>query len=309
MTSLKPILITGSHRSGSTWVGRMIASSPAVGYIQEPFNLHLNPGICSAKFNYWFTYITHENETHFLDPVKKTVTFSYDIKGALNGVHSPKDLLRRARDCSNFIKYRLAGVRPLFKDPIAIFSAEWLASRFDMDIVTVIRHPAAFVSSLKIKNWTFPFSHLAEQPLLLRDHLSPFEADIEKYAKQEQDIIDQAALLWKIIHYVVAKYQSLHPDWIFVRHEDLSLDPITGFQMMFKQLDLEFSPEVKATIAQYTNPDNPSELTKARPFELKRDSKANIRNWQTRLSKAEIERIRSQVEEISSKFYASEDWE
>lgn len=307
-STLKPILITGSHRSGSTWVGKMIASSASVGYIQEPFNLHLNPGICSAKFDYWFTYVTQENEAHFLEPIQKTMNFFYDITGAFDRIRSPKDILRRARDYSSFIKYRLSGVRPLFKDPIAVFSAEWLASRFDMDIVVVIRHPAAFASSLKIKNWKVPFSHLAEQPLLLRDHLYPFAPEIKKYAEEEQDIVDQAALLWKIIHYVIAQYQETHPKWIFIRHEDLSLDPLTGFQTLFKQLDLEFSSEIKATIVQYTNPDNPSELTETRPFELKRDSKSNIRNWQTRLSGAEIERIRNQVEEVSSKFYSDDDW-
>ena len=36
----RPILVTGSHRSGSTWVGKMIASHPRVAYVEEPFNAH-----------------------------------------------------------------------------------------------------------------------------------------------------------------------------------------------------------------------------------------------------------------------------
>ena len=35
----RPILVTGSHRSGSTWLGQMIGASDAVGYIHEPFNI------------------------------------------------------------------------------------------------------------------------------------------------------------------------------------------------------------------------------------------------------------------------------
>ena len=34
----RPILVTGSHRSGTTWVGKTIALSPSVTYIGEPFN-------------------------------------------------------------------------------------------------------------------------------------------------------------------------------------------------------------------------------------------------------------------------------
>lgn len=38
----RPILVNGSHSSGSTWVGRMISLSPKVGYIGEIFNLNEN---------------------------------------------------------------------------------------------------------------------------------------------------------------------------------------------------------------------------------------------------------------------------
>jgi hypothetical protein len=71
----KAILVTGSHRSGSTWVGKMIAQSPSVVYIHEPFNLEIGPcvGICSAKFNYWFTYISPENESQVYRAIANTI--------------------------------------------------------------------------------------------------------------------------------------------------------------------------------------------------------------------------------------------
>jgi len=37
----KPILVTGSHRSGTTWAGKMISACPNVGYIHEPFNIDM----------------------------------------------------------------------------------------------------------------------------------------------------------------------------------------------------------------------------------------------------------------------------
>jgi len=308
MKSKKPILITGSHRSGSTWVGRMIAESPSVGYIHEPFHLNHRPGICGAKFDYWFTYIpiSGENESIVYKHIKNTIAFRYNVIEELKAIKCLKDVARMLRDYIKFSTYRFCNVRPLLKDPIAIFSAEWLASTFDMDVIVLIRHPAAFVSSVKRLNWRASFSHFLEQPLLIKDHLYPFEAEIREHVDKEHDIIDQAILLWKLIYYMVIKYKKRHSDWFFVRHEDLARDPLRGFQTLFNRLNLEFSEHVREVIKEYSNSSNPSEPFKA--SNIKRNSKTTIWNWKSRLTMSEIQRIRSKVEEISSVFYSDEDW-
>ena len=135
----------------------------------------------------------------------------------------------------------MSNVRPLIKDPIAIMSADWIASKFNMDVLVLIRHPAAFAGSLKKTNWFFPFSHFLKQPSLMNSHLYPFEAEIRTFAKKKQDIIEQAVLLWKIIHYMILKYRAEHRDWIFIQHEDLSQDPLHYFRILFGRLNLEFS--------------------------------------------------------------------
>jgi hypothetical protein len=315
MYSQKPILVTGSHRSGSTWVGRMIALSPLVGYIQEPFNLAHRPGICSAQFDYWFPYITAQNEAQFYQGIQKTMEFSYSFGAEVKALQSMRDLLRMVRDSHNFWRYQIIGARPLIKDPIALFSAEWLASRFDMSVVAVIRHPAAFVSSLKRKNWTFPFEHLVNQPLLLQEQLYPFADEIRDYAIHPRDIVDQASLLWTLIHHVIGLYQQRHPDWLFVRHEDLSSHPVEGFQQLFRGLNLEFSGPVQRGIEDHTSAENPSEATRdkrlidlVRREHLKRDSQSNISNWKNKLSPDEIHRIRTKTEAVSSLFYRDSDW-
>ena len=308
MISKKPILLTGAHRSGTTWVGRMLAESPLVGYIYEPFNLNHPLGICAAKFDYWFPYISRENESIFYEHIKNTTRFSYDLVAGVKTIRCREDLWRIFKQYASFFKYRISNVRPLIKDPIAVFSTEWLASTFDMDVIVLIRHPAAFTSSLKRLNWTHPFSHFLEQPLLMRDHLSSFEAEIREYVDKEHDIIDQATLLRRLIYHMVIKYQNNHNDWIFIRHEDLSRDPLRGFQNLFNNLNLEFSEHVSETIKEYTNSANPSEAPE-KGQSLKRDSKSNIWNWKSRLTVSEIERIRTQVEDISSVFYSDKDWQ
>jgi LPS sulfotransferase NodH len=65
----RPILVTGMPRSGTTWVGRMLTASGCVGYINEPFNLAVSPGTFRIPVDYWYVYISPENEARFLPPL------------------------------------------------------------------------------------------------------------------------------------------------------------------------------------------------------------------------------------------------
>ncbi len=307
--SKKPILVTGSHRSGSTWVGRMLAASPEVLYINEPFHIGHDIGICGVHFNYWFTYVCNQNEGKYYHHIKRTINFHYNMLGKLRTAKKLRTILGAIVKYFLFLRYHFINIRPLLKDPLAIFSAEWLASKFDMHVVILIRHPAAFVSGLKMDNWTYDFSHFTKQPLLMKDHLYPFEDKIRKFEEEEQSIVDQAAFLWILIHYMIKKYKEKHPDWVFVRHEDLSRDPLNGFQKLFHRLDLPFTQNIKEIIRWHCFPSDSYYLNNNNRFNsLQRNSAANIWNWKARLTEVEIERIKSQVQDISKEFYSEQEW-
>lgn len=311
MNTNKPLLVTGSHRSGTTWVGKMLASSPFLAYIHEPFNIKWHrPGICSAKFPYWFTYVTRQNEEDFYEPLNNTLSFRYDLIEEIKALTNIRDTARMIRDYTKFLVYRFQNYRPLIKDPIALFSAEWLASRFNMDVIILIRHPAAFAHSIIRKNWKFEFNNFLEQPLLMRDILYPFESEIQEFTKINHDLMDQAALLWKIIHYAISIYQNNHKDWIFIRHEDLSQDPLDGFKTIFDKLELEFSENVKYVINKFSNSSNPIESDPTKSFykDISRNSQAITTNWKNSFSSSEIKNLRNKVEMISHVFYSDKEW-
>ena len=303
-TNRKPILITGSHRSGSTWVGRVVALSPSVGYIHEPFNLRHRPGICKAKFNFWFPYICNENKSLYSQDIEDCIRFKFQFMEGLKAAKSIKDFARLLRDCINFKRYEVVKRRPLLKDPIAVFSAEWLASRFGMDVIVLIRHPAAFVASLKKGNSTFPFDHFLQQPLLMQHHLCEYRSEIEEYSKKEFDIVDQGILLWKLIHHVILKYRENNHAWVFARHEDLSRCPEGEFSRIYSRLGLTFSADVRQRIRRLSF----AEQSKEDSGSLVRNSKSNIWTWKTRLTDDEIARIKDNTDEIASQFYTEEDW-
>jgi hypothetical protein len=234
----------------------------------------------------------------------------YDLAGALRGVRSVREFESTISEFRRFLGYRIKRYTPLVKDPIAFFSAAWMSKKLGMSVVMLIRHPAAFVSSVKKLNWQHPFSHFLDQKLLMEKMLGPFESEIRAYADRQAEIIDQAILLWRMIHHTVLEYKMAHGDWIFVRHEDLSLDPVREFRILCGQLGLEFSSSTEDAIQNYSGPLNPQDPDAPVGSEdtLKRDSRMNIRNWKNRLSLNEIEKIRNKVEDISRFFYSDSDW-
>ena len=298
----KPILVTGSHRSGSSWVGKMLSLSPSVAYIYEPFNIQYTPRLCRAKFTHWFTYICAQNESLYSNELNDCINFRYPLLHAIKSITSLKDAAKLSRDYFRTIKYKVTNKRPLLKDPIALFSAEWLVKEFNMDAVVLIRHPAAFAGSLKSSKWTHPFNHFLEQPLLMEQHLSEYKQEIEKYANDNnnKDHVGQAILLWNLIHHMILHYQKNNKDWIFMKHEDLSENPVREFKTIYNKLGLNFSTDIENTIKSFSSTNNSSGI--------KRDSKSNIWSWKKRLSTEEIKRIKKHTHKISSQFYTDNDW-
>lgn len=294
-----PILVSGSHRSGSTWLGKMIALSDDVGYIVEPF--HRKYGISGNLFTSWFTYICEENEEKYYEALSKYLKFKYPFFLKLKEANNLRDYGRALRDNAIFSWHRVNSRRPLMKDPISIFSAEWLYKTFNMDVIILIRHPAAFVGSIKKVHWRTGMNNFLSQPLLIRDHLNDFKHLMKEYEKSEKDLIEEAILIWNMIHSVILKYQREHKDWFFVRHEDISKNPLEQFEDIYRYLDLEYTDAIKDQIINFTTNKESSD-------KIKRDSKENVWSWKKRLNAEEIERIRTGTKEISSHLYSDEDW-
>ena len=304
--SQAPILVTGSHLSGSTWVGKMLGASPALGYIREPFGRHHRPGIFPARVGVWFPYLCEENADEYVRPVSDLLAFRYRLGPGLVSVRSMGDAALVAHDVWAFRRYRRDRARPLLKDPLAVFSAPWLSERFRMKVIMLIRHPAGFASSILRYGWAHPFEDFLHQPSLMDEVLYPFRREIELFSEEPRPLLDQAILLWNLIHWVIERYRWEHPDWYFVRHEDLARDPVRGFAEIYRYLGLGFGIVERRAIERSTARSNPAEVS--RPGELRRDSRAVADLWRTRLTPQQIDQVRSGVEPLASRFYDEEDW-
>jgi hypothetical protein len=303
-----PILITGAHRTGTTWEGRTLEAGGELGYIDEPFSLLHRPGVLATRFDAWFPYITDDPDGSLTAAVGRMLEFRYDPGAEVRALRSPRDAGRMVRDARRFGGFRRGGVRPLVKDPVALLAAPWLADTFRMEVVVTVRHPAAFASSLKRMGWTHPFGHFLAQPALMEGPLAAYRDRVERFAADPPDVVDQAGLLWTMLHDVIDGYRSDHPGWTFVRHEDLSGEPDGEFAALCERLGVRYEGPVREHLLAGTGGDNPVEAVNGRAHTLRRDSRANITTWRTRLTSDEIARVREATADVSPRFYGADEW-
>jgi hypothetical protein len=297
----RPILVTGAHRSGTTWVGKMLALAPGVAYVHEPFN----PRFSAGRFDRYFTIVTRENEARYASELEHVLTFRYELAPRLRRRHRPKDVARAFRDFTRVLRARHRHARPLMKDPIALLSAEWLAQRFDMEVVVLIRHPAAFASSLKRLGWKHSFATFLDDGRV-PEVIQPYEDEIRAQASEPGDLLAQAALLWRLLYNAVSSYRERHEDWVFLRHEDVSLEPGASFERLYERLGLELTENARAEIERASASENPSAL--ATPHAVELDSAASLGRWREELTPQEIETLRERTSDVWPRFYSDEDW-
>ncbi len=307
-TTTAPILVTGAHRTGTTWVGKMLTASRQTAYISEPLNVWHRPGVLIVPVRYWYTYLCAENEGEYLPGLLQTLQFRYHTGTELQSLRSFKDIGRMGRDWGIFLSGRAFHKRPLLKDPFAVFSTPWFFKRLGCQVVITVRHPGAFASSLKRLDWPFDLHDLLDQPLLMRDWLEPFRSEMEEMAKDPQDVIGQSCLLWRMVYQIVEQLKIEYPQFQVVRHEDLSLHPIEGYRALYAALGLNFTAQAEQEILASSSSENPVELSKKAVHSVRLDSQANLQNWKRRLSLEEVQRVRQLTEEVAARYYPDLDW-
>lgn len=278
------ILVTGSHRSSTTWVATMLTANREVEYINEPLNVSDGPAPMRGVVRHSYQYLCPSTEGPFIEPYRAV------LRGGC-----------MAEDCRRYHRHRGWTV---IKDPFAVFSIPWFVERLGCQVVAVVRRPEAFVSSIKRLRWDFDHRHLLEQPELMRDRLEPFRADMERAIRDPEDAIFSACLLWRMVYASIKQTEREGHRLHIVRHKDLSLDPMNEFLILHERLGLTITDQTRATIALFSTPLNPKETTVEPPHLVRLDSKANLNNWKKRLTLDEIKRILDLTHDVASRYYA-----
>lgn len=226
-----PLIITGLHRSGTTWIGKIIEETGQVSVLHEPMNLqHGLRGIPC-----WYPYHPGGHPTPEAAPYADQVEqlFSEFFKGSARYVRShPKAPLHRklarALFGSNMERsYRAAikaqSTRPVcLKDPFCLFLLPHLIERYNARVAITVRHPGALLVSMRRMKWTPHLSTLQSQPDLMRLY-GDTEADALAAKSPLHDEIHQHSLFWKIAYKLSRHLKERYPENVcLIRHEDLS---------------------------------------------------------------------------------------
>ncbi len=306
----QPILVTGTHYSSTTLVGEILSRSAGIHYIHEPFNIENTLAHDRVVDSEWFYYIDEANEEHYVSRVQDLL-YARDFVGKslrkLVEIRKPKDPLRIAWYISHCAMRRFSNGRPLVKDPIALLSSRWLADRFDMRVVLMIRHPCAFVESVKRKNVHFPFANFLNQPRLMATWLRDHREEIEEFVRERKPLVEQATLLWFVLNQVALNYAKDDDRFLMVRHEDLVIDPQAAISRIAGHVGVPFDVRIKQGIADLMNPTNPVEPSaKSRKSYVRRDPRSSMTKWREALSTSEIDYVMAVTAGVYDKVYGDE---
>lgn len=307
----RPIIVSGTPKSGSTWVGKMLSLSPKIGYIHEPFSPIRRPGVSDDIFKLWFTYVDYSNCGCFEYTLNDTFNFSSKISNLISKISSIDDGARVLAVLLRNLRYRLNQARPLIKDPIALFSLEWLAEKFSADVIVIIRHPAAFCNSLINARWQIRFDQLLSQRELISGPLLQYADEIQAQVRSPGSLLDQSILFWRIAHHQILNYKLAHASsWTFVRHEDLLVDPIAQFKCLYKSLSIPYNDDYAQYITKSLKlPNSHSSLTLSyRDRYINRSQDDLIKQWARELSFSDIKLVRDESESLWREFYSDSDW-
>jgi hypothetical protein len=306
-----PILVTGSHRSGTTFLGKMLSLHSSIGYIFEPFNFA--HGMKGIDYEFTYVYKGMQDEEKYIglvqDILNGKVTFkteNYELKNKITMLL--KKVLLNNKHVNYFYKRYISCPlvdRILIKDPMACLSSEWLHQTFNMDVVVLIRHPAAFVGSLKRLGWRFDWNHFTNQTELMNKY---FNVYLENVELNNLSIVDEGIILWNCIYSVLTEYLNRNPNMIFIRHEDLSVDPVVQLNKLYDKLGIPFTKKIEENILEFTNDKNPTDPKNNEVHTLKRNSKNNIKRWKKILTEGEIQKIKIGTIDVAQNYYSEIDW-
>jgi phage I-like protein len=103
-------------------------------------------------------------------------------------------------------------------------------------------------------------------------------------------------MVYEKAHELSQKY----PDWIFIKHEDISTNPQEEFRTLFDKLGLDYSQKVEAKVNELTNAKNKADSGKERIHSLHRKSKDVAELWKKRLTKEEIAYVTKTCKKVAA---------
>ncbi len=310
-----PILVTGAPRSGTTFLGKMLALPRHVLYVDEPFNIET--GIEGVHHIFPNPFERHNGtstiDTLYSELVEDLLRGTARFKPSALRPATQNPLHQLARDLlvsRENVTYKLQTRNPfkkqlLIKDPMAFTLSEYLHKEFNMQTVVLMRHPLSTIASYKRLNWHYDVREMLEWIAPLSQHVAEV---VERFDVAALNDVERWSFFWLSVYGTLTHYIDRNPGMLSITHEDLSLAPYDVLKSLYEKLNLKFTPAIQRQITSYTSADNPIEPTNNLVHVLHRNSAKNIDRWKHILTTDEVETIHTITGAFTEKFYPDSSW-
>jgi LPS sulfotransferase NodH len=280
-------LLASSGRSGSTWLGDMLAALPGVQAIFEP----LDPRN-SARYRQLMAWPAHAPSStlrrHYLRPSECAPQWADFWQQVLQG-HVRTYLTDYDR--TSFFPQRF-----LIKSIRANMMLGFVDEHFHPPIIFLSRHPGAVINSMFYRvraSWPASAQAILRQEKLVADHLQPWVRQVE----QVQDGFEAQALWWALENRVGSR-QMHGREYFHIFYEDLALRPRQTMDALLRWLG---APPEALPQAMFQRLSRMTSVTQRQSVED--DAMKRLSAWQRELSTDEQRIVLQWAERLEIEWY------
>lgn len=272
------IIVTGSPRTGTTWLMEILCSIPEYTTLFEPLHKEWFPKSIKAGFNPR-TYMSSSENNQKMEEYLHNV-FTGKITSSLP--HYKLDI--------NTITQRIRAEKLIVKFVRANRLLPWISTKFNLkSMILITRHPCATIASqleTGIRGYLLPKNLYPTKKIIINEVTNMgITEDIENKLININHREELLAVMWALDHYPISIFPEPHP-WIKVKYENL----LTNGEIEITNL-LKFLGEEKHIEKAVKKLKIPSTTTQKHEKNEAIDINYQLSKWKQKLSKDEIKNI------------------
>ena len=301
------VMVTGAMRSGTTFVGRVLATGHRRAYVHEPFNTQC--GLPDLPVRYLVDDSAIGRSYH-LDEALDSIT---SLQCQLGDGIFKQDVgwRRRGKQLAGGrgqLNLRFARLHPalqsgVIKDPMGALVAPTLHRDHGVAIVVMVRHPVAWHAS--VAHHGFKLNGAIESFLRQAESSPGLMTSDEMSLATTGDYLERSSVVWNVIYRRLHRELSGQVGAMFVRHEDLSGDPIATFRQIGSAVDLPLTRNAVRRIEKSTSSSNSVEASHDRSHDFQRDSRKLFEHRVTSVRAQDRERLAELCGPVGAHWYDS----
>lgn len=285
----RPIFIFSTRRSGSTLLMNALHSQTGIDYIDEPLNLwRLHP---------YFQRLPHPPFGYFISlsfDEEKLYTYIRDLLSGKIRFRHRYNLLGAGR---TFLVRRF-----VMKNINATPLIDWFGTRFEADIVYLVRHPGAVAESLVRRGWHSVAEYYLNDEAYCNSYLNPRQRLLAYQVLERGSFFQKCVLEWCLDNLHPLKVLSEQP-WLTLSYEELILRPDNMARLLCERLilpDPERISRALRTPSRTTSPDSRKDVQDEGPQSL-------VTRWLERVTQEDIEGMNELLTAFGIDIYKADD--